>query len=384
MCSAWPPSAKTDEQIVKWARKVADWGRFEELVHHHRVRPLVSNAMRRIPVDVPKLVYERIAASSIYASSRALILARESIELERLLSTHKISSLTIKGSALAGLCYPSITLKESWDIDLLVGPHDACAARQLLIDAGYTAMNPQLSSGQFKRFVPHWKEAAFYSSTKQITVELHWRLTDSCSRLNSSPMQASNQRVPLPFGTVSTLNNEQMFSYLCLHGASHNWFRLKWLADLNAFVSCFSEQELEKLYQASRSYGAHRSASVALRLCRRLFGFHIPVEIEKSLEQSLICSALEKNSLSTLGFAGSPDSMKAERSLWCRSMAASFFIVPGLTHFATHALLYWNSALDRAQIPIPRRLSFVYHFLRLPLWIGRVGRRLTARRRARG
>ena len=52
------------------------------------------------------------------------------------------------------------------------------------------------------------------------------------------------QEVAVLDGSLRTLGDKELFAYLCVHGASHCWFRLKWLADLNAWLAAKHEHEL--------------------------------------------------------------------------------------------------------------------------------------------
>lgn len=49
---------------------------------------------------------------------------------------------------------------------------------------------------------------------------------------------AASRVVPLT-NTIGlrTLGDEDLFAYLCIHGALHWWNRLKWLADVNAMLA---------------------------------------------------------------------------------------------------------------------------------------------------
>lgn len=378
MCCVWPPRPVVDKRIEDLSSRVSSWPRFEQLTDHHRVRPLANAAITRTGIALPESTKTRLSEAALSSSARALTMARETVRIADLLSAHNLGPLVIKGAALAQLCYQSLALKESWDIDLLVRPNETDLARELLFDAGYTVMRPALTSAQFARFVPLTKEIEFFNPEAGVTIELHWRLINGRGKLNAALPSRPTQRVSMQFGHLETLDDERMFSYLCLHGATHNWFRLKWLADLNAFIERFPADARSGLVDSARKYGAERSVSIALALCAQLFGLKSPRREIFSSNRDLVSRLLERNVIETLGFSGPLEGVKANRSLWRRSIFASFFVVPGFAHLRETAWHYWQSAGDHAAIDLPNRLRFGYHLLRLPLLIGRWSKRKMA------
>src|SRR5262249_55407472 len=71
--------------------------------------------------------------------------------------------------------------------------------------------------------------------------------------------------------SVSTLAADELFSYLCVHGASSLWFRLKWITDLAALLSACPATEIERLYSRSQELGAGRAADQALLLAHHFY-----------------------------------------------------------------------------------------------------------------
>ena len=75
---------------------------------------------------------------------------------------------------------------------------------------------------------------------------------------------ANSRVVPLA-GTrgLRTLGEEDLFAYLCMHGALHWWHRLKWLADINALLG--AQNDVERLIDSAKAGGRGEPR-------RRLFG----------------------------------------------------------------------------------------------------------------
>jgi hypothetical protein len=71
---------------------------------------------------------------------------------------------------------------------------------------------------------------------------------------------------------LPTLREEELFAYLCVHGASSAWFRLKWVSDLAALLSDKDSRQVERLHDRSQQLGAGRAAAQALLVADAVFG----------------------------------------------------------------------------------------------------------------
>jgi hypothetical protein len=71
---------------------------------------------------------------------------------------------------------------------------------------------------------------------------------------------------------LPTLTRDELFAYLCVHGASSAWFRLKWISDLAGLLHRQSGEMIERMFYRSQALGTERAAGQALLLANRLFG----------------------------------------------------------------------------------------------------------------
>jgi hypothetical protein len=117
-----------------------------------------------------------------------------------------------------------------------------------------------------------------------IIVELHSGLVDSPMLLPGIGMSSPIQHVEIaPGKSLPTLRRDELFAYLCVHGATHAWSRLKWLADVAALISGNDGSEIERLYRRSIELGAGRSSAQALLLCVQLLGTRVPPRLVEEL-----------------------------------------------------------------------------------------------------
>jgi len=375
-CCSWPPGELGDARIRSSAPSL-DWTLFDAVVRRNRITPLVHHALKRTRVTLPEAYEHELTQRALATARRSLVMAAESLRLQRELDAAGLRSMIVKGVPLGILAFGDCALKESADIDVLVAPDSVAEAGRLLLGLGYEIVFPTIDLADF---VGHGREAIFIHPHKRITTELHWQLIDHRGLHAELSVDSPAQDVALAGGSLRTLADGPMFAFLCLHGTAHNWSRLKWLADLSAFAATRPPRELEGLFAATDAYHAKRSASVALLLCKRLMNLSLSDSLRRSIEANSVTRALQRNVFAGLAYRGGGQEHVAYSMPWVRMMVAQFFAEPGLTRIAEQIRILWTLPTDRGSISLPRQLTFVYHLLRLPLWIGRIAQRSIERR----
>jgi hypothetical protein len=287
--------------------------------------------------------------------------------------------MIVKGAPLAMLVYGDPGMKEAADIDVLVSPQTAMEARGVLREMGYDISLEKLTDSQFARYVRHSKEASFFNPRIGVKVDLHWRLVTNKTLLRGVCVNGPAQYVDVPGGSLRTLSDEALFAYLCVHGGLHNWNRLKWLADLGAFLGRRTKVEVASLYEAATAFEVGRSTAVAIALCGKLQGLSFDESLSRSIRQDVVVRRLAENAIAGLAHSGGAVEHERYTVPWLRLKAAQCLLAPGWKHAFNQIRLIWNSPYDRAIIPLPRGFEFGYHLLRLPLWLGRTGRRALLR-----
>ena len=355
------------------AAAVRDWPAFEAVVARHRVGALAESGLRRAGVSPPPSTAQGLARDAARAARDALVMARESLRLQREFDAADIRAVFVKGTALALLAYRDLGVKQSWDIDLLVAPDRAMAGRRLLERLGYALHHPDLNDRQFERFIPFAGQCAFFNAALGTTVELHWRLLDNERLLTGVDACSPTQDVELGGGAIRTLADAPLFAFLCAHGALHGWSRLKWLADLSAFLARRSQSEIERLYGEAARIGGGRTASAALLLCHDLLDVALAPEFLRRLRSDGKAVALTNLAMRCIGHAGGSADFGPYSPTGIRLTLSHFTLRPGHFYLAGALRIWWNSAFDRARIALPPPLSFLHHVIRVPLALSRFG-----------
>ena len=271
-----------------------------QLARRHRIEPLAARALAaRSPRHLtPAEDHLATAAQRTLAQN-----LRYAAEAKRLLTHFQalgLSPLFVKGLTLSKLAYGNIALKQGWDIDMLVAQHEAVKACGALLELGYdcTLPGPVRRAQQLSRWCDRSREVIWHHARRGVYLELHTRLVDNPLLIPGIDAAGPRRLVNITTGVaLPTLGDEELFSYLCVHGASSCWFRLKWLADLAKLLQHKEAVDIETLYRRSQQLGAGRAADQALLLCRFLFKTNIPPGLWRHLRSSrvnrmLLCLAL--------------------------------------------------------------------------------------------
>ena len=221
-----------------------DWSRFILLCRRHRIQGLAHAGLRELDAPVPAVASEPLAADARRIAAANLLAIAETGRLLDSFQSADLPILFVKGVSLAALVYPQPLVKMNWDIDLLIDPAALHAAARTLVDLGYRHVVPATG---LERWHGLRKESAWTNGVAHI--ELHTRLADNPAMIPSidvfSPRQIVTLQGSLP---VPTLADDELFAYLCVHGASSAWFRLKWITDLAAMLHGRSTDDIHRLF----------------------------------------------------------------------------------------------------------------------------------------
>ena len=306
-------------------------------------------------------------------------LASEALSLQAMLDEVAIPAVFIKGTTLGQLAYSNIGIKHAWDIDLLVLPHDLPLVCAKLSAAGYKRLVPpeSFSDDRFLAWSTFAQECLFVKQGSGIYLELHWRLSANPALLERITASSPTQHVAVSSGrSLRTLADEDLFSYLCLHGAYHGWSRVKWLADLAAWLSPRRTGEVELLYRKAKEDGVGRAAAQGLLLCEQLFALSLAPDFAAELRNDRATRWLIAIALDTM--AGDAASRHIDDRLLGNLMI-------GVSHFllAVHLRAWFRELYiksigwtDFQNIVLPRSLYFLYPVLRIPSWLWRRAIRL--------
>lgn len=255
--------------------------------HAHRVEGFVEDGLRAACIELPLSSQILLAARAMEARHQILRNGAEEIRVTRLFRANGIEPVFVKGATLAVLAYGSLALKTSWDSDLLIAPNRIGAARGILSAAGYRLCIPGINAPNLiDRYILRNKETTWINDDRSTVIELHSALVDATALLPRMGPDSPTQSVHVTRNNrLTTFARPELFTYLCVHGSTHRWERLKWLTDVAALIATGPET-VEDLHATASRLGAANSADAALLLCSRLFGLELPQRLYQQIERT--------------------------------------------------------------------------------------------------
>jgi hypothetical protein len=273
------------ERIGNLIQGGVDWACLLRMAGSHGVAPLLYRSLNTAcPEAVPQDVLDQLRSRFRANGRRNLLLTGELIRLLNAFEASGILAIPFKGPALAAGVYGNLALREFGDLDVLVHERDVAKARELLIFLGY---QPQyrLTRAQEEAFLRYEREYSFAHVDTGNVVELHWRVAPKPFpfSIDTDHLWECLQRVSVGGNTVPTFSPEDLFLFLCAHGAAHLWVRLGWICDVAELIRVYPNLNWERLMNRARALGIERMLLLALFLASDLLQAPLPEKISKKV-----------------------------------------------------------------------------------------------------
>ncbi|MGE0104877.1 MAG: nucleotidyltransferase family protein [Blastocatellales bacterium] len=209
-----------------------------------------------------------------------LRMAGELILLIRKMEGDGIRVIPYKGPTLASLAYGDLSLRTFGDLDLLIAREDTGKAFTLMRDLGY-APEIELDAEGLREFQKYTNVLAWWNDERRTSVEIHWELSPGYLPfpVGFDELYSRRQEVEVGGHLISTLSNEDLLIYLCLHGAKHAWERLSWIVDVGWLIRHRREIDWDMVIETGRGY--ERMLGLGLELARRVTGVDLPPRVRE-------------------------------------------------------------------------------------------------------
>jgi hypothetical protein len=275
-----------------------------------------------VPADERSLLVERYRLQVF----RTLGMVRELFRLLELFAGKDIGALVVKGPVLAIDAYGDPAIRSYGDLDLLVRQRDIRSATEALVGAGYEATVPL--SAIDARKIPG--QFLFRTPDSRLLVELHNDLTLRYfpRRLPIEEFFARQTRVPLDGHEVPALSLEDELVYICVHGATHLWERLGWIADVAALVTRHRDIDWQAASKTARQVGAERMLATGLCLASDLLRASLPAPVLATLKRDAGAARLAAYVRAWLAEGGHKPPGLFERAVFRLRMRGNGFSAP--------------------------------------------------------
>jgi hypothetical protein len=377
-------------RIRTLARESIDWELLRVMSLAQGVGPLLYSALRQTcPEGVPDGVLDELRRNVRASARRNLLLTGRLLRLLAAFRSRGIRAIPFKGPLLAVQVYRDLTLRPFVDIDVLVHERDAAGAKALLMEHGYR-----------QQMVHPWE--ASFEDDSGVSVDLHWGIAPSYDPTPQTFEQLWTRLVPVSLsGTeVLTLAPEDLLLILSIQLAKdsrESRQRLVQICDATELIRGHPGLDWEHVLTLARAAGGERILLLDLLLAHDLLAAPVPQPVLRpalaSREVPALAREVEARMFPTIG---APEHLSTDSALMSNDLA---FYVRTRERFADKlrflglrardrvGLAVRPSARDRAFLPLPAWLGFLYYVVRpVRILSGRTWRRKLAseaeRRRA--
>lgn len=347
-------------EIARVLGRPLDWERILRLASQHGVLPLVDRHLNsHFSADVPVGPREQLSAHAQRSARESLFLTTELVKITAALETEGIPSVPYKGPTLAARTYGSLTLRPFSDLDLLVRPMDAARAADVLVRSGLFASSYAAPESAGMKY-----DQSYYQTFRQegrgpvpVQVELHWNLPTTFE-LDINRCWGRLDHLTLLGVRVRQFAPDDLLLLLCAHGFKHFWNLVKWICDVAELISRRDTLDWDRLVHECRDGGAARVVGLGLALAQDLLSADVPAAGRRlatdRVVQSFVPAVRERLFSDRRRPVGLVKNWRI-RERWSDRAA----YVSTLITYAVRPEIR-----DRAELVLPRALSFLHYPLR--------------------
>ncbi|PFY65692.1 Renal dipeptidase [Bacillus toyonensis] len=247
-----------------------DWELFLEQVVHHRVYPVIYQKLKQVDEEIiPPHIVQSLNRKYKKNTFQMLYLSAEMERINKICNENEIRMIFLKGPVLSQDLYGDISLRTSCDLDVLIPIQNLEKVEMLLLEQGY------VKDDYIQTILNDWKwrhhHITFFHPTKQIKLEIHWRLNPGPSKEPGfEELWKRKRKSTLTSNSVYMLGKEDLFLFLVSHGARHGWSRLRWLVDIKKIVN--QDLNWSEIHKLMKTYQMLHLGGQALILSSQLLG----------------------------------------------------------------------------------------------------------------
>jgi hypothetical protein len=249
------------------------------LLYYHQIRPVFLSYIHENGIDIN--FRQRLNTDCQHITFANMMCAQELVRVSKLLTARGIETYAYKGSVWADWLYGNVGQREFGDIDVLITRDDFSEAIEVLSnEAGYVADDyrkhlletPQARERFFKTdyHIPMLRETGHSTEV----LEAHWEI--AYPRLlftfPSDEWAGYSEKQTLLGQELNVFQKEYQFLILLVHhGGKEQWRKLKYIADLGAYMFRYGhETDWEKVAALAREKGIYTLVTWSLGILKGL------------------------------------------------------------------------------------------------------------------
>lgn len=293
LASCTPNRERAAERVSALLSESLDWDFILDRASRNAVLPLLYRALQDAGIDrVPSAMIDRLRQYRNEVAARSLLFRAELESLLKLFDENDIRVMPLKGVTLAEDLYGDPALRETADIDLLVGREDVSRTLDLMLGRQYDLPDEFDTPDRLALHLKRDCEVCLLSRRTGVPVELHWETFPPHHHLEFGADSLWETAEKHPFGDTVLWRPDRTATilYLIVHGGlKHDWVCLKWIADIAGILERYTDLEWNRLFAEAHRLGLDRPLRRALHLARRLLLATLPEKVEADIcrDQSL-------------------------------------------------------------------------------------------------
>lgn len=268
-----------------------DWDYVLGISYRNGVLPLVSkNLLNNFVLSIDSETKNKIGEFYNEHTLQNIYITGKLIEVIKMLDSAGIPSLPFKGPTLAMQIYKNLSLRQFVDLDLLVQPKHFDASVKLFLENGFQTYAETDLKKSNALFINRKKDIGLVSEDEKVRIELHWKLSGSFFALPFELKELWNRLEKTNLGgcEINALPFNDLFVYLCLHGARHGFERLGWICDLCELIKSEKEIDWQSVRDHAKNHGCGKTVELGLLLAYELFGIKTSYPDWEQIEQDEI------------------------------------------------------------------------------------------------
>jgi hypothetical protein len=254
-----------------------DWDAALRLGMRHGLAPLMHRHLCGGEMPLPKHVAAALWARAESARHRGRRMLAELATIAAALQDRGVRFAPFKGPLFAQSVHGDAGLRESGDLDLLVGQPDLRAAKTVLETLGYAAqtrLDPEREELWLQ--APGLYELPMVDERRGFMVELQWRANPEVAVPSlDARWWDSAATVPFEGSEVRVLEPGEQMLALLVHGTKHLWASLDWLVDISELARG-GTVPWDEVMRLARQHHATRRAALGLHLASVLLDAPLP------------------------------------------------------------------------------------------------------------
>jgi hypothetical protein len=369
-CARTRMSPEISARIRSLISEGVNWDELNEAAEAHSVRSLVCAQLLAHFADlVPVERRDRMHQQVEQAAQRNLYMTAEMFRLANLFREERMFAVPYKGPLLAAQAYGNLAMRQFTDLDFAIRQIDLPRAAAILETNGFKAVYGVTPKEEGTR--PTHSEYQFVRSAGNVIVEMQTEITLRYfpRKLEFGALEKRLAGISIGGGEILSFSPEDTLILLSVHGTKHFWERLMWIADISELSQAAPGIDWDEAFSRAKEMGVSRPVNLALYLAHRM--------LEAPLPERVFAKVFADDAARKLG-----DGICEQFSMSAHAQLPVFarFRFRVASRDSLWAGLRFGMRLatsptepDRADAPLPEKISGVRRWLRPVLLMKRYG-----------